>query len=67
METMAPKLGPSTLPNMNTAQLVAIRELLIEKGIFTREELTSAVEKQLGSLADAIAKMPIPSPFQPVR
>lgn len=52
---------------MNNAQLNAIRELLIRKGIFTRQEMTAETEVQLGNIADAIMKMPIPSPIQPVR
>ena len=65
LETMAPKLGPSVIQNMNNSQMVAMRELLIRKNIFTREELTNETEVQLGKLADMIMKMPIPSPFNP--
>jgi hypothetical protein len=64
---MAPRIGPSAIQNMNAAQMVAIRELLIRKGIFTRDEMTAETELQLGKIADTIMKMPIPSPFQPVR
>ena len=54
LETMAPKIGPSVFQNMNNAQVTAIRELLIRKGIFTREEMTAETELQLGNIADAI-------------
>jgi len=64
METMGPKLGHGTGPSMNSAQLAATWELLIKKGIFTREELTTEVEIQLGKLSEAIMKAPILSPIQ---
>jgi hypothetical protein len=64
METMAPRLGQGLGPSVNSAQLTAVWELLIRKGIFTREELTAEVELQLGKLSDVISKTPIPSPIQ---
>lgn len=64
IETMIPKIGLSAIANANTAQLTAIRELLIEKGIINRLEFTAEVEAQLGKLAEMIMKMPIPSPIQ---
>ncbi len=62
---MAPKLGPSVLQNLSNAQIFAMRELLIKKGIFTREEMTAETENQLGVMVNAFAKMPILSPLQP--
>jgi hypothetical protein len=67
VETMAPRMGPGVFQSMNSGQITAIWELLIRKGIFTREELTAEVEVQLGKIAQSIAKMPIPSPFQSTR
>lgn len=64
METMVPKIGPGAIGTLNDAHKVAVWELLIRKGIFTREELTAEVEKQLGVRADSFAKMPILSPYQ---
>ena len=63
VKTMAPKFGPGVIGTMNDAQKVAVWELLIRKGVFTREELTAEVEKQLGIRADSLAKTPIPSPY----
>ncbi len=65
IETMLPRIGPSVFQNINTATMASIAELLIRKGIFTREELTSETEVQLGKMADVVMKMPVPSPFQP--
>ena len=65
LEEMFPKMGPSAIQNLNTAQLIAIRELLIKKGIFTREEMTNETEIQLDKISQSFANMPIPSPIQP--
>lgn len=65
LETMAPKIGPSVIQNMNNAQVFALRELLIKKGIFASEEMTAETEVQLDRIVDTISKMPVPSPIQP--
>ena len=67
IKTYIPKLGlgmPTTVTNVQVAALV---EVLIAKGVLTREGFAKEIEVQFQKLAQAIDKTPVVSPIQPHR
>ena len=58
LKQVTEKRGPEFAANMSKgANLLALQELLISKGIITREELGAELEKQLDRLAK-LASLP---------
>ncbi len=63
LKTVAPRIGGNNaIQQLNPVQQHALIELLIEKGIITREELEVKTQKGFARLANTIMTMPIPSP-----
>lgn len=65
IKTYGPKLGMGLPPTMSNVQLAALSEVLIRKGVLSREELAAETESQFQKLATVIDQTPIPSPIQP--
>lgn len=60
LNIVAPKIGPnSAFDLMRDARITAFEEMLIEKGIATKEEIDAEVEKKLGETAQNITNMPL--------
>jgi len=59
IKMVVPKIGPNSAFDLSRdAQLKAIGDLLVEKGVLTKEELEAEQEKCLGETAESIIKMP---------
>jgi len=64
VQTYLPKLGMGLPTTIASIQIVALTELLIRKGVFTREELGAENQIQFRKCADAIDMTPVVSPIQ---
>lgn len=65
LKIVVPKIGPNSAFDLSRdARMTALENILIEKGVATKEEIEAEVEKQLGESAQNIANMP-PIPNEP--
>lgn len=65
IQVVAPRIGGNNaIGQLNPVQQGALIEILVRKGIVTREELDQQTGQGFAKLADTIMKMPIPSPLQ---
>lgn len=60
---LVPKIGPNAAFDISRdARFKALENIIIEKGIATKEEMEAEIEKCFGEMAENILKMPpIPS------
>lgn len=59
LSIVVPKIGPNSAFDLSRdARMTALENMLIEKGVTTKEELDAEVEKKLGETAQNITKMP---------
>lgn len=65
LQKTAPRLGPAVLGQIGDMKVEAMISLLIEKGVFTQEELDGRFIEKLEEMGERLMKMPIPSPIQP--
>ncbi len=56
--------GPSAIGMIGDAERLTLLSLLVDKGVFTREEFNEYLSKEFVRLSDQIMRMPIPSPIQ---
>ena len=64
IKLVAPKVGPNaTFDLSRDARFKALENLLMEKGIASKDEIEAETEKCLGEVAENILKMP-PIPGQ---
>ena len=63
LKIVVPKIGPNSAFDLSRdARMTALENILIEKGVATKEEIEAEVETQLGKNAHNIVNMPpIPS------
>ncbi len=64
LSIVAPKIGPNAAFDLSRdTRMKALENVLIEKGVATKEEIDAETEKQFGETAQNISKMP-PIPDQ---
>jgi len=67
LKIVVPKIGPNAAFDLSRdARSKALENILVEKGVATKEELDAEMEKQLGENAQNISKMP-PLPNNPTK
>lgn len=60
LKVVVPKIGPNSAFDLSRdARMTALEDILVEKGIATKEEIEAEVETQLGKSAHNIANMPL--------
>jgi len=65
LKVVIPKIGPNAAFDLSRdARMTALEDILVEKGIATKEEIEAEVETKLGKSAHNIANMP-PIPSEP--
>lgn len=57
--------GQNAIGMIGDAERLALLNLLVDKGVFTRDEFNEFLSQEFVRLSDQILKMPIPSPIQP--
>jgi FKBP-type peptidyl-prolyl cis-trans isomerase 2 len=64
IQLIAPKIGPNaTFDISRDARFKALENILMEKGVASKEEMEAETEKCFGEMAENILKMP-PIPLQ---
>lgn len=59
IKILVPKIGPNSAFDISRdARFKAIENILIEKGVATKEEIEAETEKCFGEMAENIIKMP---------